>query len=328
MIHRLTEQAESRRSVILTWGIATLVLGLITGGIGWSKECSFLLCFAPGAGFGLSICWSTYIADKGLPKWDGIQHYCPHWRRTRTGILFYGDAPDSPGILLPWLSIAKATRTEDGILLETKDCIPLHLPAVPEAADEALTSIQSLLTPGCIGDEALVKNPAFLQRTPEAPGMGVFLKVGLPWLAAGLILPFIPTDEKGLMLLCIWCFAASALFVLFGHDDFRDEYDADTFLGSESRHTRRGLHIQGLSGWHYFQPWAGISECLELDTQEFFLKLYDSAMGINIGSEGKILPVPVARRVKVKRCRWHTILNYGLCLLFSLLGLAWWHYWH
>jgi hypothetical protein len=129
------------------------------------------------------------------------------------------------------------------------------------------------------------------------------------------------------MLLCIWCFGAAALFVLFGHDDFRDEYDADTFLGSETRHTRRGLHIQGLSGWHYFQPWSGISECLELDTQEFFLKLYDSAMGINIGSEGKILPFPVARRVKVKRCRWHTILNYVLCLLFSLLGLAWWVYW-
>ena len=115
MIHSLTEQAESRRSVILTWGIATLVLGLITGGIGWCKGCSFLLCFAPGAGFGLSICWSTYIADKGLPKWDGIQHYCPHWRRTRTGILLYGDAPDSPGIFLPWHSIESATRTGNGI---------------------------------------------------------------------------------------------------------------------------------------------------------------------------------------------------------------------
>ena len=325
MIHRLTEQAESRRSVILTWGIATLVFGLITGGIGWSKECSFLLCFAPGAGFGLSICWSTYIADKGLPKWDGIQQYCPHWRRTRAGILLYGDAPDSPGIFLPWLSIAKATRTEDGILLETKDCIPLHLPA---AADEALTSIQSLLTPGFNDDDASVTNPAYLQNTPEAPGIGAYLKVGLPWLAAGLILPFIPTDEKGLMLLCIWCFSASALFVLFGHDDFRDEYDADTFLGSELRHTRRGLHIQGLSGWHYFQPWAGISECLELDTQEYFLKLYDSAKGINIGRMGKILPFPVDRRIKVKPRRWRTILNYGLCTLIVLLGLAWWHYWH
>ena len=35
MIHRLTEQAESRRTDILTWGIATLVLGLITGGLVW-----------------------------------------------------------------------------------------------------------------------------------------------------------------------------------------------------------------------------------------------------------------------------------------------------
>ena len=328
MIHRLTEQAESRRSVILTWGIATLVFGLITGGIGWSKECSFLLCFAPGAGFGLSICWSTYIADKGLPKWDGIQHHCPHWRRTRTGILLYGDAPDSPGIFLPWHSIDSATRIVDGILLETKDCIPFHLPAAPEAADEALTSIRALLNPGCIGDEASVKNPVFLQHIPEAPGMSAFLKVGIPWLVAGLILPFIPLDEKELMLLCICCFCAAVFFVLFGHSDFRDEYDADTFLGSESRHTRRGLHIQGLSGWHYFQPWSGISECLELDTQEFFLKLYNSAMGINIGSEGKILPFPVARRVKVKPRRWRTILNYALCFLFALLGLLWWMLWN
>ena len=325
MIHRLTEQAESRRSVILTWGIATLVLGLITGGIGWSKECSFLLCFAPGAGFGLSICWSTYIADKGLPKWDGIQQYCPHWRRTRTGILLYGDAPESPGIFLPWLSIENATRTEDGILIETKEGIPFHLPA---AANEALTSIQSLLTPGFNDDDASVTNPAYLQNMPEAPGIGAYLKVGIPWLAAGLILPFIPSNETELMLLCLWCFGMAALLVLFGHSDFRDEYDIDTFLGSESRHTRRGLHIRGLSGWHYFQPWAGISECLELDTQEYFLKLYDSAKGINIGSEGKILPFSVARRVKVKTRRWRTVLNYTLCVLFVLLGLAWWHYWH
>ena len=325
MIHRLTEQAESRRSVILTWGIATLVLGLITGGIGWSKECSFLLCFAPGAGFGLSICWSTYIADKGLPKWDGIQQYCPHWRRTRTGILLYGDAPDSPGIFLPWHSIESATLAEDDIYLETKEGISFHLPA---AADEALTSIQSLLTPGFNDDDASIPNPAYLQNTPEAPGIGAYLKVGIPWLAAGLILPFIPTDEKGLMLLCLWCFGMAALLVLFGQSDFRDEYDADTFLGSESRHTRRGLHIQGLSGWHYFQPWSGISECLELDTQEYFLKLYDSAKGINIGRKGEILPFPVNRRIKVKPRRWRTILNYALCTLFVLLGLAWWHYWH
>ena len=325
MIHSLTEQAESRRSVILTWGIATLVLGLITGGIAWCKDCSFLLWFAPGAAFGLSICWNTYISERGLPKWDGIQHYCPHWRRTRTGILFYGDAPDSPGIFLPWLSIEKATRTEDGILLETKEGIPFHLPA---AADEALTGIQSLLTPGFNDDDASVTNPAYLQNTPEAPGIGAYLKVGIPWLAAGLILPFIPSNETELMLLCLWCFGMAALLVLFGHSDFRDEYDADTWLGSESRHTRRGLHIRGLSGWHYFQPWAGISECLELDTQEYFLKLYDSAKGINIGRMGKILPFPVDRRVKVKPRRWRTILNYGLCALFVLLGLAWWHYWH
>ena len=237
MIHRLTEQAESRRSVILTWGIATLVFGLITGGIGWSKECSFLLCFAPGAGFGLSICWSTYIADKGLPKWDGIQHHCPHWRRTRTGILLYGDAPDSPGIFLPWHSIESATLAEDDIYLETKEGIPFHLPA---AADEALTSIQSLLNPGFNDDDASITNPAYLQNTPEAPGIGAYLKVGIPWLAAGLILPFIPSNETELMLLCLCCFGMAALLVLFGHSDFRDEYDADTFLGSETRHTRRG----------------------------------------------------------------------------------------
>ena len=130
------------------------------------------------------------------------------------------------------------------------------------------------------------------------------------------------------MLLCLCCFGMAALHVLFGHSDFRDEYDIDTFLGSESRHTRRGLHIRGLSGWHYFQPWAGISECLELDTQEYFLKLYDSAKGINIGRMGKILPFSVDRRIKVKPRRWRTILNYGLCALFVLLGLAWWHYWH
>lgn len=325
MIHRLTEQAESRRSVILTWGIATLVLGLITGGIAWCKDCSFLLWFAPGAAFGLSICWSTYIADKGLPKWDGIQQYCPHWRRTRTGILLYGDAPDSPGIFLPWLSIESATRTGNGILLETKEGIPFHLPA---AANEALTSIQSLLTPGFNDDDASVTNPAYLQNMPEAPGIGAYLKVGIPWLAAGLILPFIPSNETELMLLCLCCFGMAALLVLFGHSDFRDEYDVDTWLGSESRHTRRGLHIQGASGWHYFQPWAGISECLELDTQEYFLKLYNSPKGINIGSEGKILPFSVARRVKVKTRRWRTVLNYGLCTLFVLLGLVWWHYWH
>ncbi len=328
MIHRLTEQAESRRTDILTRSIATLVLGLITGGFGWCKGCCFLPCFAAGVGFGLSICWNLCIAEKGMPKWNGIQHHCPHWRRTRAGILLYGDTPDSPGIFLPWHSIDTATRIKDGILLETKDCISLHLPAGPKAADEARTSIEALLTPGFIGDETSVKKPVFLQHSPEAPGIGAFMKVGIPWLAAGLILPFIPANEKGLMLLCICCFGMAALLVLFGHSDFRDEYDAATFLGSESRRTRRGLHVQGLSGWHYFHPWAGISECLELDTQEFFLKLYGGPMGINIGSEGKVLPLPIARRVKVKYRRWRTLLNYGLCFLFMLLGLVWWHYWH
>ena len=325
MIHRLTEQAESRRSVILTWGIATLVLGLITGGLAWCKGCSFLLFFAAGAAFGLSICWDTYIAEKGIPKWNGIQQYCPHWRRSRTGILLYGDSSDSPGIFLPWHSIESATHAGDGILLETKEGIHIHLPG---ATDEALTCIQVLLTPGYNDDDASVNHPVYLQNTPEAPGIGAYLKVGTPWLAAGLILPFIPTDEPGIMPLCICCFGMAALFVLFGHSDFRDEYDATTWLGSESRHTQRGLHIQGASGWHYFQPWAGISECLELDTQEYFLKLYDSPVGINIGCKGKTLPRPVARRVKVKPRRWRTILNYALCTLFLLLGLAWWHYWH
>lgn len=328
MIHRLTEQAESRRSVILTWSIASLVLGLITGGIAWCKDCSFLLFFAVGAAFGLSICWDTYISERGLPKWDGIQQYCPHWRKTRTGILLYGDAPESPGIFLPWLSLGSATRTENGILLETKDCIHIHLPAEPETAEQELARICPQLTPGYIDDEPTVQNPAFLQNSPEVPGISAFLKVGMLWLTTGLLLPFIPTDEPGIMPLCICCFGMAALFVLFGHSDFRDEYDVDTWLGSELRHTRRGLHIQGPSGWLYFQPWTGISECLELDTQEYFLKLYNSSKGINIGSEGKILPFSVARRVKVKPRRWRTVLNYTLCVLFVLLGLAWWHYWH
>lgn len=328
MNHRLTEKAPGKHYAILFWGIAALATGLISGGISWYQGCSFLLYFTAGAGFILSCCWILHINGELLPGWNGIQQYCPHWRTTRTGVLLYGDVPESPGIFMPWQSLDSATRTGDGILIETKDFIHIHLPAEPEAVEKALARILPLLSPEYDEEASPEKNPVYLQMEPDPPGIRSFLKVGIPWLIAGLILPCTQADEKGMLLLCVCCFGLAALFVLFGHSDFRDEYDADTYLGRETRHTRRGLHILGTSGWHYFQPWAGISECLELDTQEYFLKLNNSPMGINIGSKGKILPFSIDRKVKVKHLRWRTILNYGLCILFGLLGLVWWAYWH
>jgi hypothetical protein len=114
---------------------------------------------------------------------------------------------------------------------------------------------------------------------------------------------------------------------MFGHSDFLDEYEAESFLGNDVRHTRQGLHIQGLAGWHYFQPWAAITKCMELDTKEYFLMLYGSPMGINIPKDGKYLPLPIAEHIKVRTSRWRIFMNYAVVFLVGAAGFVWYAYW-
>ncbi|MBR5877919.1 MAG: hypothetical protein IKY91_00095 [Akkermansia sp.] len=220
------------------------------------------------------------------------------------------------------------THADDRILVDTEDCITFTLPVDSGKAESALSLITEQITKHQNKYTGEKKSPAYLQCTPERPG-GIldFLKVGLPWLIAGVILPFIMQGEPGAALLSALSFAIGASFVLHGRSDFLEEYEAVNVLGNDSRHSRRGLHIQGLAGWHYFQPWVGITECVELDTQEYFLKLYGGPMGINIRKEDRYLPFPVARFIKVSVPRWRTIVNYAIVFLFAAAGFVWYACW-
>ena len=328
MKHMLTESSSEKRLGFIFWMIAALVAGTLTGGISWYQGCRFIPYFAAGTGFILSCRWIIHITEKGLPVWIGIEQYCNRWRLTRAGILLYGAKQDAPTIFLPWYSLSSTTHSEIGILIDTEDCLTFLLPADSRKAETTQPLIAEQIAKHRKEYSINEESPVYLQRTPERPGgIPKFLKVGFPWLIAGVLLPFILQDAPGSAMLSALSFAIGASFVLFGHSDFLDEYEAVNHLGNNLRHTKRGLHIQGLAGWHYFQPWAGITECFELDTQEYFLKLYGDPMGINIRKEGRYLPLPVARFIKVRVPRWRTIMNFAIVFLFAAAGFVWWACW-
>lgn len=327
MHHNLTESSEKNGSCFTICAIVALASGCLIGGLAWLKGYSFLPFFVAGAGFIFSIYWDVRISEKGMPIWKGIEHYCNLWRVTRTGILLYGARHDAPAIFLPWHSIYSVTHADDRILVDTEDCITFTLPVDSRKAESALSLITEQITKHrnkyTIGEK---KSPAYLQRVPQKTGLLTFLKVGVPWFIVGIAIPFILPDEPS-GLACAICFAIGAAFVSFGHSDFLDEYEAESFLGNDVRHTRQGLHIQGLAGWHYFQPWAAITKCMELDTKEYFLELYDGPMGINITKGGKYMPIPIAGHIKVKTSRWRIFMNYAVVFLVTAAGFVWYAYW-
>lgn len=327
MHHNLTESSEKNGSCFTILAIVALASGGLLGGSAWLKGYSFLPFFVAGAGFIFSIYWIVQISEKGMPIWKGIEHYCNLWRITRTGILLYGARHDAPAIFLPWLSIYSVTHADDCILVDTEDCITFTLPVDSGKTESALSLITEQITKHqnkYIGEK---KSPAYLQRAPQKTGLLTFLKVGVPWFIVGIAIPFFLPDEPRAGLACAICFAIGAVFVMFGHSDFLDEYEAESFLGNDVRHSRQGLHIQGLAGWHYFQPWAAITKCMELDTKEYFLMLYGGPMGINIPKDGKYLPLPIAGHIKVKTSRWRIFMNYAVVFLVAAAGFVWYACW-
>ena len=326
MHHNLTESSEKNDSCFTICAIVALATGGLLGGLAWLKGYSFLPFFVAGAGFIFSIDWIVRISEKGMPIWKGIEHYCNLWRVTRTGILLYGARHDAPAIFLPWHSIYSVTHADDRILVDTEDCITFTLPVDSRKAESALSLITEQITKHQNKFTGEKKSPAYLQRVPQKTGLLTFLKVGVPWFIAGIAIPFILPDEPS-GLACAICFAIGAVFVMCGHSDFLDEYEADSYLGNDVCHTRRGLHIQGLAGWRYFQPWAAITKCMELDTKEYFLMLYGGPMGINIPKDGKYLPLPIAEHIKVRTSRWRIFMNYAVVFLVAAAGFVWYAYW-
>ena len=327
MHHNLTEFSEKNGSCFTIWAIVALASGGLVGGLAWLKGYSFLPFFVAGAGFIFSIYWIVQISEKGMPIWKGIEHYCNLWRVTRTGILLYGARHDAPAIFLPWHSISSVTRADDRILVDTEDCITFTLPVDSEKAEYALSLITEQITKHRDKHTVEEKSPAYLQRAPQKTGLLTFLKVGVPWFIAGIAIPFLLPDEPRAGLACAICFAIGAVFVMFGHSDFLDEYEAESFLGNDVRHSRQGLHIQGLAGWRYFQPWAAITKCMELDTKEYFLMLYGGPMGINIPKGSKYLPLPIAEHIKVRTSRWRIFMNYAVVFLVGAAGFVWYACW-
>lgn len=327
MHHNLTESSEKNDSCFTIWAILALASGCLVGGFAWVKEYSFLPFFVAGAGFIFSIYWIVQISEKGMPIWKGIEHYCNLWRVTRTGILLYGARHDAPAIFLPWHSICSVTHADDRFLVDTEDCITFTLPVDSGKAESALSLITEQITKHRNKYTGEEKSPAYLQRVPQKTGRLTFLKVGVPWFVVGIAIPFVLQDAPSTGLACAICFAIGAVFVMFGHSDFLDEYEAVSFLGNDVCHTRQGLHIQGLAGWHYFQPWAAITKCMELDTKEYFLMLYGGPMGINIPKGSKYLPLPIAGHIKVRTSRWRIFMNYAVVFLVAVAGFVWYAYW-
>lgn len=327
MHHNLTESSEKNDSCFTIWAIVALASGCLVGGFAWVKEYSFLPFFVAGAGIIFSIYWIVQISEKGMPIWKGIEHYCNLWRVTRTGILLYGARHDAPAIFLPWHSICSVTHADDRFLVDTEDCITFTLPVDSGKAESALSLITEQITKHRNKYTGEEKSPAYLQRVPQKTGLLTFLKVGVPWFVVGIAIPFVLQDAPSTGLACAICFAIGAVFVMFGHSDFLDEYEAVSFLGNDVCHTRQGLHIQGLAGWRYFQPWAAITKCMELDTKECFLMLYGGPMGINIPKDGKYLPLPIAEHIKVRTSRWRIFMNYAVVFLVGAAGFVWYACW-
>lgn len=284
--------------------------------------------FLTGASFIISLFMVERIMQQLCPPCS-IQQQCNTWKLSRTGILLYsGSTADFPCFFIPWGSIGHACRVDDGIIIaEHDDFNSFYLPAEHELAESTLTRILQKIPPRHSEEPFNEADGVFFMHEPERPGIRPFLKIGIPYLIVGLLLPVLLPEYPGVTKLSIACIVFAGAIVITGPYNFLDEFEVDTFIGNEQRRTRRGIHVKAPTGWRYFLPWSHISECLSVNNQIYFLKLRGSPKGICISSADRPIPISVSRQVKI-RAGWKQLL-IDSCLVFLLLvaSLIWGEYW-
>ena len=318
--------------MIKKWGIG-LGVAAAAGALGtwlypWESLASCIASFCIGAGFVLScICYcDVYVRHASATRaGDWLQDLCTAWRFTRRGVLLYSKAAGTPVLFLPWGSICNVTSKDGALWLEDKVNDSFYqLTAAAEELDATCEHIRQQVEKHrhLHKEDEDISAPVFCERSPFSVPVLPFVKMGIPWLLAGIICPFIPGMEMGI---CCICFVLAAAVAVSGFSELDDDFCMEYYMGEELRRTKRGIIVRMNGGITCFLPWSSMGECIRLTEETVFLRLNGTHDGIIC--RGQEVPLPVTRHYS----RWHRrgrmIICVGLVLLSFVLGVVWWNIW-
>ncbi len=294
----------------------------------WETLASCVASFCIGVGFVLScVCYSeVYFRHASATRaGDWLQELCSAWHFTHRGILLYSKAAAAPVLFLPWESICHVTSKDGAIWLEDEVNDSFYqLTVSAQEQESALERIRQQVEKHrhLHKEDEDISAPVFCARSPFSVPVLPFVKMGSPWLLAGIICPFIPGMEMGI---CCICFVLAAAVAVSGVSELDDDFCMEYYMGEELRRTKRGIIVRMNGGITCFLPWSSMGECIRLTEETVFLRLNGTHDGIIC--RGQEVPLPVTRHYG-RWQRWsRRCISVGLALLSLVLGVVWWSVW-
>ena len=332
MIYALPEPQEQNSPRPNWWvrGAAALLVGSLMELVAWWCEGPLLSTFTMGVLFTLSI--QKIADDDCIPSasaraGNGLQLLCRHWRCTRRGILLYRTGKPGPSLLLPWESLTSAGVQDDGILVE--DAVNDTFFALPVNAaqrDAVLVHIQQQIAAHRTGpeEEDTYGKPVYFMHSPHCLPKWRYLREAIPWLAAGLLSPFI---WPGSMVTCCLFFAFGVNMGLSWLSEIEDRFCTESYMGEETHRGKRGVSIRMSGGIRCFIPWNCMAEATAMRTDCTFLRLKESQDGICLNGQDASLPIPITRHY-LNSPGWLRMAAGVACLLASsIAGIVWYQLW-
>ena len=332
MIYPLPETQETNPPSPNWWGrwAVALLVGSLVGLVAWWCDGPFQSSFIMGVLFILSSLKisddeCTLSASARAGNW--LQLLCRYWRCTRRGILFYRTDKPAPSLMLPWESLASAWLLDDNIIVEDEGNDTLYaLPIDAALRDSVLAHIQQQIAENKVEhqEEDSFENAVYFMLSPHCLPRWRYVKVFIPWLAAGLLSPFIWSDEM----------FTSALFFSFGacmglswFSEIEDQFCTENYMGEETRRSKRGVSIRMSRGIRCFIPWDCMAEATAMQATCTFLRLKESKDGICLNGQDNSLPIPITHHYLNTRS-WLRMTARVMSLLVSVAaGIVWYQLW-
>lgn len=332
MIYPLPETQETNPPSPNWWGrwAVALLVGSLVGLVARWCEGPFLSPFIMGVLFILS---ALKISDDEWPPGtsaragNGLQLLCRYWRCTRRGILFYRTDKPGPSLMLPWESLTSARQMNDDIVVEDEEDDTFYaLPIDAAQRDSVLAHIQQQIAGHKTGrqEEDSFERAVHFMHSPHCLSRWSYMKVSIPWLVAGLLSPFIWPDEM----------FTSALFSSLGVtmgiswlSETEDRFCTESYMGEETRRSKRGVSIRMSSGIRCFIPWACMAEATAMQATCTFLRLKESQDGICLNGQDNSLPIPITRHYLNTRSWIRMAARIMSLLVSAAAGIIWYQLW-
>ncbi len=305
---------------------ATFFAGFSAGAITLAKCHDFLPGFMAGAGAVLTLFWAMALAPESLnceSTGNWLQPRYSAWRMTRRGILLFNKAPGRAALFLPWSSLREAQPASTGIILKSADKLTAFTLALHTSANKEhiINELNQHFRSDYPHPDEMGGAAVFIVPAPFPLFRKKQLLPSIPWVLAGIAFPQYPSESTHLF--SAICLAAAAAFagLAFSHEG--DQYEAGCYLGYEIRRTLQGIHIRCAEGWHYFQPWSEIQECIRIGEDQGYLNFGNKPTGLSICRINSNFPLNITRSHRVLGKWTHLFLNSLLILLCALIGYLW-----